>query len=591
MAESHNLDVYNCDICKQNMLERNPKVLSCLHSFCAECIVQLHKTDIIECPTCQQKTNLPEGHISELQTNHTLQKFKTELDNLLNIKHVLCQLCKSVVASLKCQECSYFLCDNCRKSHNKVNTFTDHHLFELCPKHKDCMMAHVCVRCVQPVCSTCVIEEHSEHEEHIQPYTEGKKEIITNIERLQSQVRKKEDLYQYFIKTEKEKIKNISKAEHILDEMIQIAKENLEHLNEFREKENMIIKKSEKGQLEIVQMNKQLTELLTRVHKDEFNGFSCLEVQTLLSNVHLSPGNVYLQHPASQQIMSMTDFIKLESLPKIFKGRIIPMKVTFKEPEFVKTVSCPQNGGWSWPFNISVVDENSVIITDREKGTVAKAYQTDEPPRKVPVPTGYGKIQDTLLLGDYMYFIFKDCIVEKPKSGRNREIILKPGLCDIRQCVIISEGCFVLLCETQIHTFNSNTNMTRKVVDNLPSPRSLSLGYTEGEEIFAVTCDGTHSVLIYNKAWKKLHTLGGYGFSDGLFKKPFDTAFTPDSIIVADAANHRISLFDFNGKFMKHLIDELSGYPAGIAFNYPYIWISQHSKDAYPLTVSLYKIC
>ena len=60
-----------CSLCFDLMKE--PKLLSCAHTFCKDCLVQLYQCqrrgDKISCPVCRQTTRLQNGDVSRLQTN------------------------------------------------------------------------------------------------------------------------------------------------------------------------------------------------------------------------------------------------------------------------------------------------------------------------------------------------------------------------------------------------------------------------------------------------------------------------------------------------------------------------------------------
>ena len=415
MAESHNLDLYNCDICMENMLERNPKMLSCHHTFCAQCLIQVIKHGIIECPTCRSKTDVPGGDITKLPVNFILLKVKEHYDKVLSCKVILCQFCKATNAILKCQECSQFICDSCSQKHNKLKTFADHHIYKLCSKHEDCMAAYLCLRCVRSICSTCILMEHSEHEAEIKPFTNGIKEILSDIENFKLQLKEKEEVYKGIIQEEEEKVKEVTKAEEVLNETIEDlskkmknAKETLKQVRKFNREETNFIKESTQEKQELKQTNKMLLRLSTEIQNGNLEGYNSVRerLNTLLSkklSVPEIPESVSVHDPISGKMMTLADFLKHGCILK---------KVTFMEnPELVKTVYCPHQRGWSDPWNFSVFDENSVIITDKGRNTVTIAYQTDEPARKVPVPTRYEYIQDTVVNEDYMYFVFRDCII------------------------------------------------------------------------------------------------------------------------------------------------------------------------------------
>ena len=326
----------------------------------------------------------------------------------------------------------------------------------------------------------------------------------------------------------------------------------------------------------------------SQIENDEFHGYACAKerVRMLLSrkpNFPMIPSNITLCDPTSVETLSLNEFIKLRGFSK---------KVTFlKKPEVVKTVACPYDEGWAWPFNMSAVDDNSVIITDTIGKTVTIAYKTDQPAKKVQVPTGYGDIKDTVVFGNSVYFIFKECIVQKLKSEGIEETMLKPAVSNIRRCLILSSSCFVLLCDTQVDIFYSNTRHTKKVVDNLSDPKSITLGYPDGKKIFVVACRGSNEVFVYDDSWNRLYTLGGLGSADGRLQHPYDTAFIQNRLIVADANNFRLCVFDFNGKFETHLMKNCKGFPDGIVYCYPYMWIAENKKGNYPKTISLFRIC
>ena len=490
---------------------------------------------------------------------------------------------------MKCQECAQLFCEACSHKHNKIKTFADHHLYQLCKKHTDGMAAYICVRFVQPVCSTCVITEHSEHETEIKPFTEGTEYLISDIEKLKHQLKEKEEICKEILEKEDIKAESAVEAEHVLSETfeelstkLETAKENLKALRKFTEEENSMIIKSKQEQKEFENATEMLIKLSSTVQNGSLDGFNVVkeQVQTLLSKKSCFPEipeNISLQDPRSQETVSLIHFLK---------QKIVPKKVTFMEkPELVKTVPCPYQAGWSDPYNICLIDTNSVIITDYGQNTVTIAYQTHLPAKNVPVPTGYGNIKDTFVFGEHLYFLFSNCIVRRLKSGVNKDFVLKPTVNDMQRCLVVSESCLVILSERKLHVFDSNTNNTVQVVDNLNNPKAVSLGYPGGKKTFAVVCCGTNNVILYDESWNMLHTLGER------LNGPYDVVFTPNGLVVAVASNYRLSLYDFEGKFVKHLMEKLKGFPDGLVFNYPYMWVVENSRNDYPKSVSLFRIC
>jgi RING-type zinc-finger len=86
-------DLLNCMICFESF--RNPKMLPCGHTFCAECLVGYQKTyeqqrravpGKLPCPTCRELTTLPPGGVSGLRNDFKVQKIE-DLFRTMNVKH------------------------------------------------------------------------------------------------------------------------------------------------------------------------------------------------------------------------------------------------------------------------------------------------------------------------------------------------------------------------------------------------------------------------------------------------------------------------------------------------------------------------
>ena len=57
-----------CDICTE--LLKNPRILSCDHVFCLDCLEKLEYRKTIKCPNCRKETEIPDG----LQVRHLRKK-------------------------------------------------------------------------------------------------------------------------------------------------------------------------------------------------------------------------------------------------------------------------------------------------------------------------------------------------------------------------------------------------------------------------------------------------------------------------------------------------------------------------------------
>ena len=245
MASVKSFDLYTCKVCLENMLDKNPRSLSCLHTFCTDCLRKIMKDGVILCPTCREETLVPSRNIISLKANFMLQEVKAHLDEVLSSKALFCQLCLAESAVLKCQECIQLLCEDCSLKHNKVKTFKDHKLFKLCPKHKEGMITHLCMKCVQPSCSKCVMTEHLDHEADIKLSDKGLKIIKQNINQYKGDV---EDKVLVIRKYQNEATDKLMAVTKLTSQVKEIREYYLQKAKEADEVLEILNKDEEKGQ-------------------------------------------------------------------------------------------------------------------------------------------------------------------------------------------------------------------------------------------------------------------------------------------------------------------------------------------------------
>lgn len=167
---------------------KNPKSLSCLHTFCEKCIENQFPsessykrfTDFKEfsCPLCHERTKLPTGGVHGLPDNFTVS-------GLLAIvgpqcpdasKCLSCDVCKRLdrkhhEAITKCLDCVKLLCADCAKIHREMKVTSGHSLYGIqvdkdvqCKHHPDEAVRFYCIPCDACVCVLCTFNQHLDHE-------------------------------------------------------------------------------------------------------------------------------------------------------------------------------------------------------------------------------------------------------------------------------------------------------------------------------------------------------------------------------------------------------------------------------------------
>ncbi|XP_041969622.1 brain tumor protein isoform X1 [Aricia agestis] len=179
-----------CALCRETFSD--PKVLNCFHTFCRGCLEreQTHP-DKVTCVTCRVDSQLPAAGIPGLLTNLVIAAAVEQDADLLapsrqtNSPSARCTGCKSKEsdAVARCVDCANFLCPNCVMAHQFMHCFEGHRVLTFtelkddkgmlgstittsgektafCPRHKNDILKYYCRTCSVPVCKECTIIEH-----------------------------------------------------------------------------------------------------------------------------------------------------------------------------------------------------------------------------------------------------------------------------------------------------------------------------------------------------------------------------------------------------------------------------------------------
>jgi hypothetical protein len=196
-----------CRLCENKM--KAPKILSCLHEFCEECLKKKLETekeeenaspssplakewmmDVIKCPICEQKTRLPDKGIIGLLSDTVLEDM-IESDRG-DKKQIGCTSCKAGDNAIaRCRTCENLLCPNCVTAHQFMRCFEDHKVvtFEemmstgegiehlrkpvFCTIHAVESIKFFCNSCLVPACGECVQKCHNTTEHIVKQLSEA----------------------------------------------------------------------------------------------------------------------------------------------------------------------------------------------------------------------------------------------------------------------------------------------------------------------------------------------------------------------------------------------------------------------------------
>ena len=177
-----------CPVCHDHFQE--PKILPCCHYYCKKCIRALAQASgankPFPCPECRSDTLLSQNDLDKLPTAFFVNRMKelyTKMEKASGRVEALCEMCSGGPATAFCRHCTYFICSECVKSHQKMKVFAQHKVTTLdelrrgeakhilirqpstvvvCPDH-DKKMKIYCFDCGQLICRDCIIIDHMGH--------------------------------------------------------------------------------------------------------------------------------------------------------------------------------------------------------------------------------------------------------------------------------------------------------------------------------------------------------------------------------------------------------------------------------------------
>ena len=205
-----------CPGCRAHFEE--PRVLACSHTYCKHCLEKAvkkaklgKKGGSIGCPECGVPTEVPNGDITQLAYNFSIQHVMDLMKYYSSpepVPVVPCGNCRRygdkelAPAIARCSSCSTFLCQQCFHLHSMDDFAKLHTTLSLterrsndyffscltpddtgirnCHAHNWKPYTHFCVTCSKGVCERCLRQDHKSHvyarPEHLRPdygeYTE-----------------------------------------------------------------------------------------------------------------------------------------------------------------------------------------------------------------------------------------------------------------------------------------------------------------------------------------------------------------------------------------------------------------------------------
>ena len=252
-----------CSICLTVFKE--PKILPCLHTFCAKCLQILWQQvdtvgvkKIIHCPQCREK--VPLSSVEELPASFSVSRLVdiVEMQDRLNKEAPpMCQSCSSNIRAVaSCTPCGIFLCAPCLDVHETLKMTSSHqinslddiksgkvtvpsildHKQEMCSIHPDKPLEMYCKQDKCLICLGCAVVNHrncqydfiaqiaKQHKREIENTLPSIKQQLNNIRQAATQVK---NMQQQIQLRKEENTNNVNK---VFQETVASLKERKQQL-------------------------------------------------------------------------------------------------------------------------------------------------------------------------------------------------------------------------------------------------------------------------------------------------------------------------------------------------------------------------
>ena len=552
---------YNiCQYCDN--IYQDPRILSCLHSYCLQCITKLHVegTTSITCPTCNQSTTIPDEDVSSLPRNVRLSE-ETKQDKILHkvtsTSPPPCDSCDENSPIAYCTECDDLLCSVCWQYHQGLKKSRSHSSFTLkkaqntsrdelikmlpsssssspmCHDHDNQILDLYCQQCTIPVCVKCTIISHKGH-----PVHEVSKQILQNKEEIQQGLEgfpvSQEHLKEVMTAGEEMK-KKIKARKNEVDTIIRQAFAKLQQLLHQRE-EALLAKSSEEAMAKEVRLSIQL-EGIQRLLESMSHCHSLASIATseysdveLLSIAHtLHNRSINLQQQFSEISLELCES------PNISVDVNTDTLATMITEFGCISDTSPSNSTAVILCNrLAIGDEMKVMVVSRDTrgqeldngGEVVKSRLTTVGKRSIEC-----QVTDN---NDGTYLVS----VTPQHLGRYKLSIIIHGQ-------EIQGSPFDLSVVTQ----RDYTKLKNPVQTIIGINRPCYIAFSDNGDMF-VTSYSDHCIHVYDSSGKKKTTIGSNRSGELQFQSPYGIAISGEVVYVAQYTGHKIHKLTTGGEFL-----------------------------------------
>ena len=560
MEENH--DIFDCQVCMEEMINKKPRLLPCGHTFCSECLEQIIKGGGITCPTCRSKVDTTK--ITDIPVNFNLAKMKQiELDLVrVNLNSGLCKICISkgnkMKAEVVCIDCDRNMCEGCSKYHAGLPAFSTHKVTTLDQDPKITCQVHgqtakfFCTECAKALCVDCTFEtEHSTHLNHIKDISAGLTESKHKMQTVLTEVQRISQEFPHCIEgTLKIKSEMIHRMQEMQKEAKQFCDDFLEHLPSEEQMASI--------QNDLIKSQKELFNLVHAPDHLYLNNLASVDNNSDASLVSAS----HCQKEFDQIAVFRRSNANIKTLIRsIFKRCKRQQTEAGNKPFLLLDLDCVK-------YDISLIADvdltaDIIFVTDHCHHVVKIFSMAGDLVTQFKMEESNGALTSIRAFPNELYVAqqFAITVVSLGYIIYAKQIY-KPNVSVVAD-IAVMEPMQILIVDRDggtLCSFNCFSQKTRVIDQGLHEPNSITFSHN----IIAVVNFGNKTVNIYNSSFELLGVVRG----DCKFS-PMRALVLPSGMLLVSANNtHSICEYDQKGKHIKCVLDENDGISYPWMINY-----------------------
>ena len=596
---------FECSVCFESMLNKDPRVLTCGHTFCFPCIQELAKKPPICCPKCRETTKLSDGKVEQLTKNIELASVTDFIENLkTQMNHSqyenFCSTClrngKKESATHFCADCPQkLICASCADMHVRFPPLKSHNVQAItteccdlttkaCLQHQQ-PLQYFCTVCKHGLCIDCMYkEDHSGHEDSVTDFESGvqmfRKDLTSNLE-----LGKQTNIVKYKIKAINRDLTEMSNTLSMLGKTKNVLKDSLQHVQNYM-KTIKELQEPLNAELKSLSDSKEMASLLTKQwhHIDRVDDYVFLNQVKQLEKQTEELMKKMKEHCGGYKTAAFTpgnipSALHVGRLEIVARQSDLKGKELSTEPELETEIV--RKGDLLFPNlrEIVPVDDGSVVVVCyssrslqriNTSGKVIKEYEIGEKVQSATVSDGF------LFIAVYGNKIMRLALDESvPRST------YRPKSDCVSRVAASEKG--ILFTEHRktgnLVEYDTENQTTTIQASKLNFPWFLSSAMINGRYSHVLYEKTENKFNVYDSNWILKSSINQRG--DRGFESPCGVTLTPaGKILVADRTGEKsttISEYSLEGTYIRDLL-HLPSITCTIMYDYPYLWVVQSNS-------------